>query len=105
MVNAIQPISPSRIEPTRLAPKLEDTLAPAQDGKLNFGSIVGGALDQLATSDAKAALASQAAATGDVASVGEYMVAATEAQLTAELTVAVRNRAIEAFNDIMRMQI
>lgn len=103
MVSPIQALSPSRIEPNRLAPRLEDTIAPDTDK--SFGSLVGGALDQLATADGRAAQASRAAATGDVASVGEYMVAATEAQLTAELTVAVRNRAIEAFNDIMRMQI
>ncbi len=105
MVNALQPISPSRIEPSRLAPKLEETLSPLDEEGGGFANLIGGALDQLATADYRAAQASKAAATGDVASVGEYMVAASEAQLTAELTVAVRNRAIEAFNDIMRMQI
>jgi flagellar hook-basal body complex protein FliE len=33
------------------------------------------------------------------------MIAATQAQVATELTVAVRNKAVEAFNDIMRMQI
>ena len=35
----------------------------------------------------------------------EATIAATQASLATELTVAVRNKAVEAFNDIMRMQI
>ncbi len=45
------------------------------------------------------------AATGDLDDIHDYTLAATEASVTAQLTVAVRNRAIEAFNEIMRMPI
>jgi flagellar hook-basal body complex protein FliE len=45
------------------------------------------------------------AATGDLASIQDYAVASTEAQLMTQLTVTVRDKAVEAFNDIMKMQI
>lgn len=45
------------------------------------------------------------AATGDLSDVHEYTIKATEAQLATQLTVAVRDKAVQAFNDIMRMQL
>ena len=56
-------------------------------------------------SQAKADDLALKAATGDLQSIQDYTIASTEAQLLTQLTVAVRNKAVEAFNDIMRMQI
>jgi flagellar hook-basal body complex protein FliE len=70
-----------------------------------FGSAVTQALDDLAASHQRTAEAARKAATGDLQSVSDYMIVASEAQLATQITTAVRNRAIEAFNDIMRMQI
>ena len=41
----------------------------------------------------------------DLTDVHDYMIASTEAQLATQLTVAVRNKAVDAFNEIMRMQV
>ena len=48
---------------------------------------------------------SVAAATGDLTAVHELTMATAEAQLLTQLTVEVRNRAVESFNEIMRMQV
>ncbi len=84
------------IAPTKAAP------AASESG---FGSSINRALEELdrlhGTADGFAAQA----ATGELESVTDYLVAATEAQLATQVTVAVRNRALESFNDIMRMQV
>jgi flagellar hook-basal body complex protein FliE len=44
------------------------------------------------------------AVTGDLDDVHDYTVASSEAKLALELTAAVRNQAVDAFTEIMRMQ-
>jgi len=66
---------------------------------------VGNALDTLNSQQLHADQLARDAATGRLQNVEEYMLAATEAQLGMQLTVAVRNKAVEAFNEIMRMQV
>ena len=69
------------------------------------GNAFSQALDSLQGAQDGADSLAQAAATGNLVDVHNYTIAATEAQLTTELTVAVRDRAVGAFEDIMRMQV
>ena len=71
----------------------------------DFGKTVVDALENLEKVQDKADDLAVKAATGDLNDVHDYMIAATEASVQTELTVAVRNKAVEAFNDIMRMQV
>ena len=84
-----------------------DTAATATTGAVagtqNFGQSLTKALDSLQATQAKADTLAVQAATGDLTNVHDYMIAATEASLATELTVAVRNKAVDAFNQIMNM--
>lgn len=70
-----------------------------------FGDTFTRALDQLDRAQKSTDELARAAATGDLQRVEDLMIAANETQLATQLTVAVRNRAVESFNEIMRMQV
>ena len=82
-----------------------EAAAAASAGAQNFGQTLTKALDGLSGMQAKADGLAIQAATGDLTNVHDYMIAATEASLATELTVAVRNKAVEAFNQIMNMPV
>ena len=86
-----------------LPPLSGPTAAPAP-AKASFSTMVAQGLEQLqATQSASDDLAVKAV-TGDLTDIHDYMIAANEATLSTQLTVAVRNKAVEAFTEIMRMQ-
>lgn len=69
----------------------------------DFGDVMANAIENVTAAQAKADRLAVDAATGQLSDVHDYMIAATEASLATELTVAVRNKAVEAFNQIMSM--
>lgn len=77
--------------------------AGAVNGTQNFGQSLVKALDGLQAAQTKTDGLAVQAATGDLTNVHDYMIAATEMSLATELTVAVRNKAVEAFNQVMNM--
>ena len=79
--------------------------AGAVAGTQNFGQSLVKALDGLQGAQTKADGLAVQAGTGDLTNVHDYMIAATELSLATELTVAVRNKAVEAFNQIMNMPV
>lgn len=104
MAMPILPISPITVS-APIQPGNRTAASPAADGGSSFGNILNEQLDKLSAAHAKADDLSLQAATGDLKSIQDYTIASTEAQLLTQLTVQVRNRAVEAFNDIMRMQV
>ena len=71
----------------------------------DFGHLLVSSLDSLESMGDKASDLSVKAATGDLDAIHDYTIAATEAQVATQLTVAVRNKAVDAFNEIMRMSV
>jgi flagellar hook-basal body complex protein FliE len=103
---AIDPISTATRALATSLPSLPKTdHAPPVTGPSDgFGAQVVGALEDLQALHGTADSLAIQAATGDLSDVHEYTIAATQAELATQLTVAVRDRAVDAFNDIMRMQ-
>ena len=69
-----------------------------------FSSMLQNGLDSLQQTQSTADELGTQAATGRLSDPAQYMIASTQAQVTTELTVALRNKAVDAFNEIMRMQ-
>jgi flagellar hook-basal body complex protein FliE len=94
---AINPIG--GVTPTAIA----QIKPPATTG--GFGEVLTSNLENLERVQTQADNLAKQAATGDLTDVHDFMIAANKASLATELTVAVRNKAVEAFNEVMRMQI
>jgi flagellar hook-basal body complex protein FliE len=87
-------------------PSLTAVKAPeTQDAAASFGQMVTNGLENLQETQGTADKLAREAATGELTDLHDYMIASSQASLATELTVAVRNRAVESFQEIMRMQI
>ena len=73
-------------------------------GSGDFAGQLGASLQRLQEQQTTTDNLAVQAATGQLADVHDYIIAATEANLSTQLAVQVRNKAIDAFNEIMRMQ-
>jgi flagellar hook-basal body complex protein FliE len=69
--------------------------------KIDFSDALGKVQQSIDNADGL----SRQLATGELTDIHEYTVAASKAQLGVQLTVAMRNQMLSAFQEIMRMQI
>lgn len=77
----------------------------AAAGADGFASVLASTFDKLqSTQNAADSLGAQAA-TGDLKDVHDYIIARTESSLATEMVVTFKNKAVEAFNEIMRMPV
>jgi flagellar hook-basal body complex protein FliE len=100
ILNAIGFAQPTTATNPATATPGVDGPAPTQGGGNTFMDM----LDGLQATHDKADGLAVKAATGNLTDIHSYTIAATEAQLMTDLTVAVRDKAVAAFEEIMRMQ-
>lgn len=105
---------------TPMVPKLLPTTAPspvagvggpdstsgiAGAAGADFGQILSQGIENLQNVHDRADNLAVQAATGDLTAIHDYTITATEAAVATQLTTAVRNKALEAFQEIMRMSV
>lgn len=71
----------------------------------DFGAYLNDAMAQLAAQEAKVENLNGQFVSGNLSDVHQLMIASEKASLGLELTVQIRNKMIEAYQEIMKMQI
>lgn len=77
---------------------------PAQT-VLAFGEYLKNALGEVNSLQNESDNMSKALAAGQVEDISQVVIAAEKADIALQLTLAVRNKAVEAYQEIMRMQV
>jgi flagellar hook-basal body complex protein FliE len=98
-----------RVEPIKLFPAGvsslgQDNATPAVGSK-SFAEVFSSALDDVNKLQQDASQASTNLATGKIQDISEVTVATEKATLALQLTMQVRNKILDAYQEIMRMQV
>lgn len=80
--------------------------AAAQNDKVDFANVLKSSLDSVAQTGAKAESLQKAFVLGDDrVSLSDAMIAAQKAGIAMQTTIQVRNKFVQAYNEIMNMQV
>lgn len=79
--------------------------APKIGGGQDFGDMVKQGLQNVSNAEHAVDKVAQTIATGGPAEIHDLMAASSKAQLSVDLLVQVRNKAVEAYQEIMRIQV
>ena len=74
-------------------------------GDNGFASVLVSSLEELQAKQATSDGLAVQAATGDLRDVHDYMIAANETKLATDMVVTIKNKAVDAFNEILRMPV
>ena len=99
-MTVIPPISP--IPPSSGAGASQGSTSTSGNG---FGGMLSGALDKLDNLQQQASDASQQLATGQATDISQVTMQVENASLALQLAVEARNKAVDAYQDLFRMQI
>lgn len=74
-------------------------------GAANFGEMVKQGLESVSNAEKQVDQVTETMASGGPAEIHDLMAASAKAQIQVDLLVQVRNRAVEAYQEIMRIQV
>lgn len=104
MSTPIEGISAAGVSPLSTLSFEGDVEAPGATGGGAFANSLTGAMENLQQLQASSNELTVQAVTGDLQDIHQAMIASSRASVTLDLVVAVRDRSVSAFNEIMRMQ-
>ncbi|MEX1004703.1 MAG: flagellar hook-basal body complex protein FliE [Acidimicrobiia bacterium] len=92
------------IQPIRMPAAVDaGVTGPRAASDVDFSKKIGDAVQSVSNAEGRADAIATDLATGGSTNVHELMLATTKASLQMDLMVQVRNRAVEAYQEIMRM--
>ncbi len=93
------------LQAAQAAPKQLFAQTGASELSKQFGGFLTEAMDKLNEQQARVNSLDQQFVTGQTSDVHQLMIATEKASLGLELTVQIRNKAVEAYQEIMRTQL
>ena len=105
---ALPPISQATLGPEFAIPSVGGTTTGAGEessGVGGFGEALGGAFDKLVETQQTAIQQSEALALGQAPDIQTVAIDIERANLSIQLATQVRNRAVDAYHEIFRMQV
>lgn len=98
-----------RVEALKLMPtgikNIEATTTAVEGGTKSFGEFLTGALGEVNKLQASSVKASFDLAAGNLQDVSQVTIAAEKASIAMQLTMQVRNKMIDAYQEVMRMSV
>ncbi len=92
-------------QPASLLPQQEKVGVPQAGETPSFGQIVNKYLEETNQMQLNAGEAVRRMATGQIEDIHEVMVAVEKSRVSLELVIEIRNRLLEAYRELMRMQV
>jgi flagellar hook-basal body complex protein FliE len=94
-----------KINPIKFNPKLLNTQQQNQKKSVSFDNILKKAIEEVNDYQKNAEKLSADYAAGKTDNINDVIVAAEKADISLRLTIDIRNKIVDAFKEIMRMQI
>lgn len=86
-------------------PDLAESTTKAGGGTSGFGDLLKQGLDKMGELQAEAEIQTRKLIAGESVELHRVVMAGEQAALAFELTMSIRNKAVEAYQEVMRMQV